>query len=150
MLAGELRTCGHAVRGSTRRTDRLAELEAAGVDPVLGDPDRVATIAPAFEHVAVACVLLGSATGSADELRALHGTRLEMLLTRMRDTTIRGVIYEVSGSVDPELLDAAGGRVRDACEGSRIPYVLLEADPDDWELWLRAAADAVERVLQGG
>ncbi len=137
------------MRGSTRRPARLAELEAAGVEPVLGDPDRVATIAPAFEHVAVALVMLGSAAGEADELGALHGTRLEMLLTRMLDTTIRGVVYEGAGSVDPELLRAGATRVRAACEGSRIPYVLLDADPADWEAWLAAATDAVARVLTG-
>lgn len=148
-LASELRSRGHAVRGSTRRSERLAELEAAGVQPVLGDPDRVATIAPAFEHVAVACVLLGSAVGCAGELRALHGTRLEMLLLRMLDTTIRGVVYEAAGAADPSVLAAGAERVRAACEGSRIPYVLLDADPEDRDRWLQVASDAVERVLIG-
>jgi len=125
-------------------------LEAVGVEPVLGDPDRVATIAPSFEHVAVACVLLGSAVGAAEDLRALHETRLEMLLLRMLDTTIRGVVYEAAGSIDGDVLAAGAARVRDACTGSRIPYALLAADPADLDAWRRAARDAVEDMLGGG
>ena len=149
-LAAALRSRGHAVRGTTRRADRSRELEAAGVEPVIGDPDRVATIAPSFEHVSVACVLLGSAAGSPDAVAALHGSRLDMLLLRMLDTTIRGVVYEVTGSLDPDLLAAAGERVTAACEGSRIPYALLAADPQDPKSWSRAAVDAVESVLTRG
>src|SRR5437588_2345937 len=95
---------GHAVRGTTRDASRLAEIEATGAQAVLGDPDRVATIVDAFEHVTVACILLGSATGSDEELAALHSERLEMVLWRMVDTTIHGVVYESSGSVSEELL----------------------------------------------
>ena len=32
--------------------------------------------------------------GTPEQLAALHGTRLEMLLERMLDTTVRGVVYE--------------------------------------------------------
>jgi hypothetical protein len=107
----------------------------------------VATIAPAFDHVSVACVLLGSATGSAPALEALHGTRLEMLLTRMIDTTVRGIVYEAAGSVGSTLLDAGAGRVRAACEDSLIPYALLESAPEEPESWLGAALTAVQTVL---
>ncbi len=146
-LARELHARGHAVRGTTRRPDWAAELEAHGVDPVIADPDRVSTSAPAFEHVSVACVLLGSAVGTGEEVQALHGSRLDMLLQRMLDTTIRGVVYEVAGSAPSDALASAAERVRDACEDSRIPYVLLEADPQDPKSWVRAAVDAVEHVL---
>ena len=55
------------MRGTTRAIrSGSRQIEAAGVEPLLGDPDRIATIAPAFEHVSVACVLLGSAIGSAE------------------------------------------------------------------------------------
>lgn len=119
------------------------------MEPVIGDPDRVATIAPSFEHVSVACVLLGSAVGSADALAELHGSRLDMLLLRMLDTTIRGIVYEATGSVEPDLLAAGSERVAAACEESRIPYVLLDADPQDPRSWLPGAVDAVEQVLAG-
>jgi uncharacterized protein YbjT (DUF2867 family) len=146
-LARELRTSGHAVRGTTRDAARLPELEAGGIEPHLGDPDRVATLAPALEHVTVACILLGSARGSDEELAALHGSRLEMLLTRMLDTTVRGIVYEAAGSVDPTVLALGARIVRDACEASLIPYVLLVADPSEHDRWLAAATAGVQTLL---
>ena len=91
----------------------------------------VATLARSLEHVSVACVLLGSAVGSPEQLAALHGTRLEMLLTRMVDTTVRGIVYEAAGSVEAAVLEAGAARVRECCEDARIPYALLRADPGD-------------------
>jgi uncharacterized protein YbjT (DUF2867 family) len=148
-LALELRSRGHAVRGTSRDAGRLAQMQSAGVEPVHGDPDRIATIAPAFDHASVTCVLLGSATGGEDELTALHTTRLEMLLTRMLDTTVRGVVYEAAGSVPSEFLEAGARIVDRMCAGSLIPYVLLHHDPADRDEWLAAATDAVGRLLEG-
>ena len=126
----------------------MGEIERAGVEPVLADPDRIATIAPAFDYVSVACVLLGSATGPVEQVRALHGSRLEMLLTKMLDTTVRGLVYETAGTVDRDVLDGAAARLRDACVESRIPYALLDTAPADHAAWLNAATDAVESVLE--
>ena len=116
----------------------------------MGDPDVIATLARSFEHVSLACILLGSAVGSSEQLAALHGTRLEMLLTRMVDTTVHGVVYEAEGSVDPALLDAGAALVRERCRDARIPYGLLRADPADAGAWTAAAVDAVSRTLDGG
>jgi uncharacterized protein YbjT (DUF2867 family) len=149
LLAAELIAGGHTVRGTSRDAARVAEIEAAGAEAVLGDPDVVATLARALDHVAVACILLGSAIGTPAQLAALHGSRLEMLLTRMVDTTVRGIVYEATGSVDPELLRAGAARVRARCEDSRIPFVLLDADPGDPRAWASAAAAAVKRALDG-
>jgi nucleoside-diphosphate-sugar epimerase len=146
-LARELVARGHAVRGTTRDPTRVGGIEAVGAEALVGDPDRLATLARAFDHVGVACLLLGSATGSREQLEALHGSRLEMLLTRMIDTTVRGVVYESAGSVDRELLATGAARVREACEGSLIPYVLLGADPGEPGEWLAEAGGAVEQVL---
>ena len=146
-LARVLRERGHAVRGTTRDPSRLDELEQAGVEAVLGDPDRIATIAPAFEHVTVTCILLGSATGDTENVRALHGTRLDMLLTKLVDTTVRGLIYESRGTVPEDARDGGVAQVRAVCEDSVIPYVLLDADPARHDAWLAAALDAVDHVL---
>ena len=137
------------MRGTTRSEAALDAIEAAGAEAVLGDPDVVATLARAFEHVGVACVLLGSAVGAPAQLAALHGTRLEMLLARMLDTTVRGVVYEAAGSVEPAVLDAGAALVRERCEDSHIPYVLLRSDPADAAAWTRAAVAAVESALDG-
>ena len=99
--------------------------------------------------MAVACVLLGWARRPRAALQALHGTRLEMLLTRMIDTTARGLVYQSVGSVEPAVLEAGARRVRESCERSLIPYVLLDADPSALAQWLSAACAAVEQVLSG-
>ena len=148
-LARELIAAGHAVRGTTRHPARRDEIETAGAEAVIGDPDVVATLARSFDHVSVACMLLGSAVGSPEQLAALHGTRLEMLLARMVDTTVRGVVYEATGSADPAILEAGAGLVRARCEDARIAYVLLRADPADDRAWTVAAAAAVKRALDG-
>ena len=135
------------MRATTRDPHRRDEIEAAGAEAFVGDPDRGSTLAPALDHVGVACLLLGCADGSPEQLAALHGTRLDMLLERMLDTTVRGVVYESRGTVDEELLQAGAARVHRACERSLIPYALLEADPGDREAWATVAADAVEAVL---
>jgi uncharacterized protein YbjT (DUF2867 family) len=144
-LARELVARGHVVRATTRDPRRVDAVAATGAEPIVGDPDRVGTLAPAFEHVAAACILLGSATGSPDALAALHGTRLEMLLSRMLDSTVRGIVYEASGTVDAEILAAGAQRVRAFCEDSLIPYALL----DRGGVSPAAGADAVDQVLAG-
>ena len=149
-LARELITAGHAVRGTTRDPARRGEIEAAGVEAVVGDPDVIATLARSLDHVTVACVLLGSAVGSTEELGALHGTRLEMLLTRMVDTTVRAVVYEAAGSVDRALLETGAAQVRERCADARIPYALLDSDPADADAWTVAAVAAVNTALDGG
>ena len=127
----------------------MAEIEEAGAEAIVGDPDVIGTLARSFEHVSVACVLLGSAVGPPEQLAALHGTRLEMLLTRMVDTTVRAVVYEAAGSVEPRLLERGAALVRERCEDSRIPYALLRVDPADHHGWTAAAAAAVHRALDG-
>jgi uncharacterized protein YbjT (DUF2867 family) len=148
-LAAALRVAGHAIRGTTRDPARRSEIEAAGVEPFVGDPNLVGTLAPALAHVGVACILMGSVTGTEEQLTALHGTRLDMLLERMLDTTVRGVVYQAAGSVDPALLSTGAGRVRHACERSLIPYELLTADPAQNASWVAEAVQAVERALVG-
>ncbi len=70
-----------------------------------------------------------------------------MLLARMLDTTVRGIVYEASGSVEDAVLQGGAGRVVETCRGSRIPYALLRADPTDYGAWLTAAHGAVGGLL---
>jgi uncharacterized protein YbjT (DUF2867 family) len=149
LLAAELRGRGHAVRGTSRDRARAAQLAEVGVEGFVADPDRVATLVPAFAQVGVACVLLGSAGGGAGGVAALHSTRLEMLLEKMVDTTLRGVVYECAGTVDGEILAAGAALVERSCARWGLPYALLDAAPGDWPEWTAAAADAVDRVLLG-
>jgi nucleoside-diphosphate-sugar epimerase len=138
---------GHTVRGTTRSPARAPEIRAAGAEPVIADPDRIATVMPALDNVAVVCLLLGSAQGHPEQLEALHGPRLEMLLARLIDTTVRGVVYEARGSVPERVLAAGSERVRRVCGHSHVPFELLETRRDDGEAWLAAALTGVERLI---
>lgn len=132
-LARELIARGHAVRGTTRSADRCDAIAAAGAEAVVADPDRVASLAPALTGVSVVCVLLGGATGTQAALEALHGPRLEMLLTRIVDSPVRAFVYE--GGAGAELVSSA-------CRMSRIPFALVgTADPPD------GVADVVDQLL---
>jgi putative NADH-flavin reductase len=146
-LTQELTARGHAVRATTRNPARLTDLEDAGAEAVLGDPDRIATLAPALDHVSAAYILLGSAQGDPASVQALHSTRLDMLLTKMLDSTVRGIVYEAAGSVPATVRQGGAERVRAFCEDSRVPYVLLSADPGDRVTWLQQAAGALDLVL---
>lgn len=85
---------GWAVRGTSRREEGLAPIEAAGIEAALADPDRPGTILELVEDVTVLVLLLGRATGTEDELAAIHGPRLERLLEHLVETPVRGVVYE--------------------------------------------------------
>jgi hypothetical protein len=127
----------------------VGAIEAAGAEPHVGDPDRVATLTAAFEHAGVACILLGSATGTREQLAELHGPRLEMLLSRMLDTTIRGIVYEAAGTVEAPVLRRGAETVRRVCLDSMIPHEIVTADPADHATWTAEAAAAADGVLGG-
>jgi uncharacterized protein YbjT (DUF2867 family) len=146
-LARELRARGHAVRGTTRSEVRREAIEAAGAEVWIGDPDRIATISYALDGVTILCWLMGSAQGTDEQLAALHGSRLKMLLERTIDTTVRGLVYEAAGSVDGTLLAAGAQTVRAACAYSEIPHALLDIDPTDHAAWLAGALACVEGLL---
>jgi threonine dehydrogenase-like Zn-dependent dehydrogenase len=146
-LAGVLRARGHAVRGTTRDERRREAIAVAGAEVWIGDPDRIGTISYALDGVTILCWLMGSAAGTPEQLAALHGSRLQMLLERTIDTTVRGLVYEAAGTVDPALLAQGAQTVRAACGYSEIPHALLAADPGDVEAWLAAATACVEELL---
>jgi nucleoside-diphosphate-sugar epimerase len=144
-LAWELRAAGHAVRGTTRTREQLAEIEAAGAEAVLADPNRLGTLMRELQGVTLVCWLMGSAEG--ETAAGLHGPRLQTLLERLVDTPVRGVVYEAAGSVAPELLAAGADAVRDASARWSIPAEVVDADPLDREAWLAAMTGAVTRLL---
>lgn len=145
-LAALLRESGHAVRGTTRNPARLQAIADAGAEAVLADPNRLATLLPALDQVAVLVLPLGSACGSPELVGALHGPRLAALLSRLIDTPVRGVVYETSGTAGGSVLARGAARVARACERSRIRYELVAAEPAELTL---ATAAAVGRVLAG-
>lgn len=149
-LARTLVAAGHAVRGTTRSDAGVHGIEAAGAEAWTADPDRVASLSYALDQVTVLCHLLGSARGDPAALAALHGPRLAMLLERSIDTTIRGVLYEATGTVDHGVLAGGADIVRQVAERSEVPAAILEEDPADHRRWVRSAEAAVGRLLARG
>jgi hypothetical protein len=122
-LASALAADGHLVRGTTRGEQKLVEIERAGAEAVLADPNRLATLLPHLRDVTVLCWLVGP--------------RPQSLIGALIDTPVRGLVYE--GSEAPEL--------RAASETYRIPFELIDEDPEDHEAWLACGRSAVARLL---
>jgi uncharacterized protein YbjT (DUF2867 family) len=123
---------GWEVRGTSRREQGLAEIEAAGIEPALADPNLPSTVLDLVADVTRVFWLLGSAEGDEELLEAIHGSRLERLLERLVDTPVRGFVYEAAGSVDGALLEQGAAAVRAAGERWRIPIAVVEDDPGRW------------------
>jgi len=146
-LARDLVAEGHAVRAVTRRPDARAPIEAAGAECFVGDPDVVGTLRYALDNVTILLWLLGTARGPADKVAALHGSRLRMMLEKTTDTTVRGVVYEASGTVGRDLLATGVEEMRHARRTNEIPYALIAADRADRAAWLADARSAIDALL---
>jgi putative NADH-flavin reductase len=138
---------GHAVRAVTRDEARRPPIEAAGAECWIGDPDVVGTLRYALENVTILVWALGTATGPDEAVAALHGSRLEMMLSKSIDTTVRGIVYEAAGTVPAAVLQAGVGELRRACELNEIPFEVLSCDPADADAWAGAARAAIDRLL---
>lgn len=145
-LTRRLAADGHAVRVVSRDGARREEIETAGGECWPGTPDRVGTLRYALDNVTVLFWLLGTAEGG--DVEALHGSRLAMMLERVTDSTVRGVVYENAGTVPQAYLDAGAHEIREASRKNEIPFRLVAADPrGDREAWLEATSDAIDSLL---
>ncbi len=139
---------GHAARVVTRTEDHRPEIEAAGAECWVGDPNRLGTLRGVLDGVTIACWLLGGATGPEEQLRALHSARLRAFLESAIDTTVRGVLYEAVGSSMPAGSRAEGERIaREIAHRNSIPLAILHADPADKSLWLEQARVGLSALL---
>jgi NAD(P)-dependent dehydrogenase (short-subunit alcohol dehydrogenase family) len=134
-LTRELAAEGHAVRFVTRSEARRADVEAAGGECWIGDPDRVGTLRYALDNVTVLLWLLGA----AEPVGELHGSRLTMMLERTIDTTVRGLVYEGT--------DEGAAEVRRMAGYNEIPYAILDVPRDDEAAWVAAVRAAIDGVL---
>jgi hypothetical protein len=69
------------------------------------------------------------------------------MLSLTIDTTVRGVVYEATGAVDPRLLEEGARLAARSCGRSGIPFEALDADPRDLPLWLATAHRAIDGLL---
>jgi hypothetical protein len=137
---------GHAVRIVTRTEARRADIEAAGAECWIGTPDAIGTLRYALDNVTVMLWLLGTAEGG--DVAALHGSRLTMMLERVTDSTVRGVIYEGAGTVGATALAAGEHEVREANRKNEIPFRMLAADPrGPRDAWLEQTLSLIASLL---
>ncbi|MHB1810259.1 MAG: hypothetical protein ACYCU0_13355 [Solirubrobacteraceae bacterium] len=120
---------------------------AIGAEPWAGDPLRLGTLLGALDRVAIACWLLGDATGTHEELVALHGARLEAFLREAVDSTMRGFVYEAAGSAGEELLRNGATIAASVAGRNVIPLATIETPPQERERWLSEADSAVASLL---
>lgn len=146
-LTNALARAGHVVRGTTRREEQRARIEAAGAHGVLADPYRLATMLEPIDGVSVVCWLMGTATGTDDEIAAVHETRLESMLETLVDTHARGFVYEAAGTVPRRLLDSGAALARRAAMTFEMPVEIVGADPGDPPAWTAAMVAGVAAAL---
>lgn len=147
LLGERLLAEGWAARGTSRRDDGLAGIEAAGIEPALADPDRPATLLDLVGDVTVVHWLLGSAQAEPEVIAAIHGPRLERALEKLVDTPVRGFVYEAAGRVQSHHLERGEGIVRAAAETWRIPVEVVDADPGDPRAWADEMVAATFRLV---
>ena len=138
----------HAVRAVTRTEEHRAILEEAGAEVWIGTPDRIGSLRYGLENVTILGWCLGNAAGPPELVEPLHGSRLHMMLEKTIDTTVRGVLYEQAGSVDPATLATGAGIVRTMQEQNEIPYAILDTDPADAQAWAAAARASIDDLLR--
>jgi nucleoside-diphosphate-sugar epimerase len=136
-LARELVAAGHAVRGTSRDPRRELAMREAGVEPYIGDPDRIATLMDALYGTTIVCWLMATADNAE-----LHAGRIRMLCEKLVDTPVRGLVYEAAGPAG-----AGVPIVEDARARWNLPVEVLGTPPEDCAAWTGKAAAAVERLL---
>jgi hypothetical protein len=133
-LTRRLSADGHAVRFVTRHEAFAPEIEAAGGEAYIGDPDRIGSLRYGLDNVTILLWLLGPVPDGD-----LHGSRLTMMMERTIDTTVRGVIYEGTpeGAAEVERMAAY----------NEIPYAILDAPRSDEDAWVSAILAEIDGVL---
>jgi nucleoside-diphosphate-sugar epimerase len=149
-LTRELVAGGHAVRAVTRSETGRQRIEAAGAECWIGDPNVVGTLRYALENVTILVWALGTATGTPEAVAALHGPRLEMMLSKTIDTTVRGVVYEAAGTVAPEAFATGVAELERTGTLNQIPHAIVTADPAARAAWVAAARHAIRDLIAVG
>jgi putative NADH-flavin reductase len=149
-LTRELVAGGHAVRAVTRSEAHRDAIEAAGAECWIGDPDVIGTLRYALENVTILVWALGTATGTEADVAALHGSRLEMMLTKVIDTTVRGIVYEGAGTIAQEAFARGIAELGRVAGRNEIPFAVMDADPLDRAAWVAAARRAIGSLIEVG
>ena len=158
-------SAGTPLRVTTRGDGGRAAIEETGAQCWIGTPDRLATLRGALDSVTIACWMLAGAGGDAEQVAALHSSRLEFFLSQAIDTTVRGFVYDAWPALGGAGADALAGGARIVgwlAQLNAIPARVLtapegggaeaEADGDDDgdAAWVAAAGAAIDALLGAG
>jgi hypothetical protein len=149
-LGAGLRDAGWLVRGTTRRQEELAEIEAAGLEPALADPDLIGEVLELVADVTLVFWLMGTAAGDPVPVADLHGARLERLLEELVDTPVRGIVYEGAGRAPLQVFARGRQVVEAAARVWRIPAEVVTVDPGDHDDWRTEMLAAANRLISAG
>jgi hypothetical protein len=147
-LAAALLQAGLAVRIVVAESSRAHDVGLERVERFEGDAERPGTLKAALEQVSVACWLFGDADADPARVRALHGARLERFLEAVVDSSVRGLVYEAAGGVDPRTLGEGRELVTRFALRNAIPLALIDADPASQAAWLAQLREAVAALLE--
>lgn len=138
-LAGD----GWAVRGTSRTDQGAQRIDAAGLEGVVADPDRVGSVLEHVGDVAVVVWALSAATGSS--ARDVNGPRLERMLERLVDTPVRGFVLDAPPA-QPESKELVAA----AAATWRIPAKVVELERAQPRDWVAAMQGAVTGLIGSG
>lgn len=147
MLGRALAERDWAVRGTTRDAERLGAIEADGIEAVIADPNVIGTVLDRIDGVALIYWLFAAASGEREDVVALHTSRLERLLEEIVDTPVRGFVYEMATHLEPAEAARTFEALRHAGETWRIPFEVVDAGPEDHDLWLEGMLAAGEELI---
>ena len=119
------------MRGTSRREEGLAAIEAAGIEPALADPERPGTVLELVGDVAVVYWLLGSAEGERGGARGDPRRRGSSgCWNSLVETPVRGFVYEAAGSGRAASCWRRRELVETAARTWRIPVAVAIRTPD--------------------
>lgn len=133
-LARRLLERGCSVRGLTRSAEHAAALANIGVEPVLGDVTQPESLQGIGDGVDAVYHLMGSMSGSDEQLQHLHVDGTRNVLAALSGVTLRRYVYESStavyGQIDGEWISEDAPREPSSTMGRlrvQAENVLLDA-----------------------
>ena len=70
-----------------------------------------------------------------------------MMLSKVIDTTVRGVVYEAAGTIAAQAFATGIAELEHMGRLNEIPHAIVDADPTDEGIWVAAARDAIGRLV---
>ena len=70
-----------------------------------------------------------------------------MMLSKVIDTTVRGVVYEAAGTIDPQAFATGIAELERMGRLNEIPHEVVDADPTDQRTWVAAVRRAIGRAI---